>query len=131
MSNKQEYTCIIQPAMERTTTPKSLNDQILAGQNKGYNDYTIDVSGSIRTFPNISVPISAIIDFYKSRGKNIDFIFSKERNSYLQHTMFHSPKIVEENIGSSEMNFPLDKVWRFGTSEGVNALVDSFIRSVI
>jgi len=116
--------------MDSKAAPKYVNDNILAGKRKRYVEFTIDLQETSRTYPNICVPIAATIDYYKNSGIDFKFIHDQERNSYLQHTMFYEPCVVEDLIGVSEINYPLDKVWRFGTAEGVNALVNAFIKTV-
>ena len=124
------YYYEIQPFMEKISTPKYLNKQILIGQNKGYSNFRINLTKAERTYPNICVPIAGAIDFYRTRRVNFDFVVEEKKNSYLQHTSFHTPLIVEDLIGKRELSSPLDKVWRFSTSEGVCKLVDAYVSAI-
>ena len=124
------YSYKISPMMERTTAPKYFNDTVLAGRNQGYIDFAISLEGNMRTYPNICVPISAMIDYYNTKELSFSFQFSPEKADYIQHTSFHNPKEIELFIGSPELNFPLDKVWKFSSSEGVNALATAYINTI-
>ncbi|MCL1807712.1 MAG: hypothetical protein FWG31_08430, partial [Oscillospiraceae bacterium] len=123
-------TYTIKPWMDMITAPKHLNNKIYVEKANGINHFTIDLRDSLRTYPNICVPIAAIIDYYKTTGTEFTFLHQQEKKDYIQHTMLHTPLIAEEQMESSEINFPLDKVWRFGTSEGIGALVNAFIRVI-
>ena len=123
-----EYT--IKPYMDAITAPKYVNDHILMEKSKGMDHFVIDLRDCTRTYPNICVPVAAIIDFYTGSGTNFSFLHQTERRDYLEHTMLHDPLVVEDRLGGNEINYPLDKVWRFGTSEGIGALVGAFIKAL-
>ncbi len=128
MSAETKY--IIQPIMSRVTASKHLNDQILTGINKGYNEFKIIIQENSKTYPNICVPIAATIDYYKEMGMDFEIIHECVYRDYIKHTSFDHPCIVEENINCTDLLYPLDKVWCFSTSEGVNSLVTAYINAI-
>ena len=77
-----------------------------------------------RIYPNVCAPIAGIIDYYKGLGMKINV--SSKPKSYAFHTKFWNPHKVE-STANSDICYPLDKVWTFETSEGVNKLVNALI----
>lgn len=124
----KEYRYRIDLKVERRSSAKYLNDHILAGKNKGYTEFLIAVSDS-KTYSNICAPIAGILDHYKNAG--FDFKIEYENSqSYAAHTKFDSPQEVEAYVETIELKYPFNKVWKFSTSEGVNALVSAYILAV-
>ena len=74
----------------------------------------------MRTYPDICAPLSALIDEYKDRGYKFTFNFPG-KNNYVEHTCISKPLQVEKmiNSNSSELAFPLDKIWKYNSAEGV------------
>lgn len=130
MSNVTITKYEIKPNLNKITAVKFLNDCILTGQRKGYNDFRIILSTNQRTYPNICAPIAGIINYYEEKGFNFDFYYESSYYDYLKHTLFDKPLEAEKNTNSIEMAYPLDKVWKYETSQGVNALVTAYITSV-
>lgn len=124
-----EHTHTIKLYIDTVTAPKYLNTEILKASGDGLHNFKIDLHGD-SSYPNICVPAAATIDFYKTRGMNFDFVIEQERSNYIQLTKFYAPQVVEEYIGRHEMSYPLDRVWRFSSSEGVHALVNAFIMAI-
>lgn len=128
MTTETKY--IIKPIMSRIRASKYLNDQILTGINKGYYDFKIIIQENSKTYPNICVPIAGTINFYREKGLSFEISHEATYQDYLRHTTFDSPLIVEENLNGLELLYPLDKVWCYSTSEGVNSLVTAYINTV-
>lgn len=124
------YKFPINPYMSTITAPEYVNRQIREGKDRGYYDFLIDLEDDIRTFPNICVPIAALIDYYRTNEDlTFDFKFRQGR-SYSELTAIHCPIVIEDNLCATELNNPLDRVWRFGTPEGIGTLVDRFAQYV-
>ena len=119
----------IEPNLSRVTAVKSLNDSILAGRNKGFEDFKIILSNQ-PTYPNICAPIAGVVNFYKNHGCTFEYENKSSFYNYVQHTSLTKPLEAEKNIDTVEMKYPLDKVWMYSTSQGVNALVSAFIKTV-
>lgn len=116
----------INPEFSRIQTPKFVNDMILCNINRGFSEFNILVPVDAKTYPNIAVPVAGIIDYYRNQGNEFHFIYSDQKD-YIHHIRLENPFSAEEFIDKLEMNYPFDKVWKFETSEGVNALVTSCI----
>ena len=82
------------------------------------NEIKIVVPKSAKTYPSICTPLAAIIDEYKDKGYRFNFNY-KGINNYIKHTRVSNPLSVEEMLDSSELAFPLDKVWKYNSAEGV------------
>lgn len=93
---------------------------------KGICDFEIVAPEKTKVYPNICAPLAGIFDWYSGKKINFNFIFLGE-NNYVRHTCINRPYIVEELLESPELKFPLDKVWKYSTPEGVNALVTAII----
>lgn len=84
---------------------------------------------NIRTYPNVCVPLAAMMDWYKTKGYEFQFQFYGT-NNYVEHTCLNEPLQVETLINSTEMLFPLDKVWKYSSAEGENALVTAIVNAI-
>lgn len=114
---------------DKTNAPrKCINRLEKCIQEKIY-DIDIVAPKDTKTYPNICVPLAGIFEWYKSRGINFNYIFIGD-NNYVRHTSMNMPLVVEELLDSSEIKFSLDKVWKYSTSEGVNALVSGIINAI-
>ena len=82
------------------------------------NEIKIVVPKSAKTYPSICTPLAAIIDEYKDKGYRFNFNY-KGINNYIKHTRVSNPLSVEEMLDSSELAFPLDKVWKYNSAEGI------------
>ncbi|MCB5502929.1 MULTISPECIES: STAS-like domain-containing protein [Dorea] len=85
----------------------------------------------MRTYPDICAPLSALIDEYKDRGYKFTFNFPG-KNNYVEHTCISKPLQVEKmiNSNSSELAFPLDKIWKYNSAEGVGKLVTAYVQAI-
>ena len=86
----------------------------------------------MRTYPDICAPLSALIDEYKDRGYKFTFNFPG-KNNYVEHTCISKPLQVEKmiNSNSSELAFPLDKIWKYNSAEGVVSLKRLLNQSIL
>ena len=122
------YTQQITVNIRKLSAVKSLNDQILSGKRAGCSDFCVHIAGE-QTYANICAPIAGVLAYYRSQGLNIQVIYDPPQ-SYARQTRFDAPAEAEDLIEHSSMSNPFDKVWRFRTSEEINALVNAFILSV-
>lgn len=77
-------------------------------------------------YPDCTVPIAGIIDYYRNNNKIIKCDYKKE--SYLAKTNFNQPYKVNEHMDS--LAFPFSKVWLFQDFEEVSLLVDAFLKEI-
>lgn len=109
------YSYVITLDVGRKAVVKTFNDQILAGMNKGFNDFLVKVRSG-RTYSNVCAPIAGVLDYY--RDKDIRFEFEYDNNNkYIEHTKLSAPLIAEDYIEKGTINNPLDVVWKFSSSE--------------
>jgi hypothetical protein len=80
-------------------------------------------------FPNICVPIAAIIDYFRNRGLDIECAWADDR-TFLAKSHTHDPYVTADFAGSPCIKDPFNKVWRFSSSDDINLLVDSSIREL-
>lgn len=83
----------------------------------------------MKTYPDICAPLAVLIDEYKDRGYEFVFGFPG-RNNYVKHTCISQPLQIEEMVNSSELAFPLDKVWKYNSAEGVGKLVTAYVEAI-
>lgn len=93
----------------------------------GYSEVLIDCSDVGRAFPNVIVPVTGIIDFYRDT-EHVEFAFP-QLPDFLSRSHFAQPM----NIAASEKTLrsnPLNKVWKFQTAEDVNDLGNEFVKAI-
>ena len=95
----------------------------------GENTFQIIAPNHVRTYPNVCVPLAALMDWYKSRGYDFKCKFLGT-NNYVGHTCLNNPLQVENMMGSADLLFPLDKVWKYNSAEGESALVTAIVNAV-
>ncbi|MDD3172746.1 MAG: DUF4325 domain-containing protein [Herbinix sp.] len=120
----------IKLSMDNMNTPKHFNDSILSGIRKGYTDFNVFINDKQKTYPNICVPVAGITEYYRNLNLNITFTFPPNELDYIKHTAFGKPYIIEDDVQITDLRYPLDKVWKFSTSEGVNAIVTAITNSI-
>lgn len=96
---------------------------------KGEKEFNIVATKKVKTYPNVCVPLAALMEWYKEEGLVFKCFFPGE-NNYVKHTRLDKPLQVENMMTSSELAFPLDKVWKYCSAEGENALVTSFVNAI-
>lgn len=127
MNEKKEFN--ISLSLDRHTAVKALNDQILAGIRQGYNAFNISVKKTA-TYSNVCAPVAGILDYYKRQGCIFTLYYEESPYIYASHTQIDAPKVAEDFINTVELNYPFDKVWIYSSTEGVNALVNSYIKAL-
>lgn len=111
--------------LSKMTSVKLLNSSIMSIKRKKYKKVCVNVKGK-QTYSNICAPIAGIFDFYRKQG--ISFIVNYESpQCYAKKTNFEKAYEVEQTLNSYVMHNPFDKVWRFNSSEEVDALVNAYI----
>lgn len=109
------------------SSPKKLNNGIWNRLLSKNSDIKIEIDSTLITYPNICLPIAGVLDYY---GKNAKLTISdKHDNGYITHTCYQNPYIAEQT-SPDVLGYPLDKVWKFSTPEGVNILTDAIIDKV-
>lgn len=92
-------------------------------EKKGFSEFVLDFSGVEAVFPNVSVPISGIIEKLIDKGKSVSFV---NDNKNIKMTRMLSPVFYDEAT-DYEKSHILNKVWKFSSSEEVGKLVYAFM----
>lgn len=95
----------------------------------GEKTFEIVAPDHVRTYPNVCVPLAALMDWYKSKGYEFICRFLGTSN-YVEHTSLNEPLQVENMMGATDLLFPLDKVWKYSSAEGENAIVTAIVNAV-
>ena len=104
---------------------------------KGWQEIWIEFDPDLPGYPNICAPIAGLLDHYRDEGVSVECCWkgvdraNGQRKTYLQHTMFDSPKTVREHIENGGLVRPLDVVWKYSDSVEVNALVNSVVQEML
>jgi len=77
-------------------------------------------------FPNVSVPISGIIENMSLRGINFEFYYLTE---YLKEISVKTPLRIQENKELAK-RASLDKIWRFDSADDIYLLINSFVNEL-
>ena len=111
----------------RLDHPKVVSNFIKAikyGQHNQINEFKLDFSAIKRVYPNSSVPIAGIIDFYRS---NFEIIFSRtDKLQIVTATHILDPMHVDKYPELLKLNV-LSRVWVFKNSAEIALLVNTFI----
>ena len=94
--------------------------------NLGYKDIIVK-SSATSVFPNACVPISGIINHYKSQG--IDFLFEIDSSNYLVKCGLISPFVKSRDELHAE-HLPFDKIFLYESSGQVADITQAFIDSI-
>lgn len=97
------------------------------GLNAGFEDFVIDFTKVNSVFPNVAVPISGLMEYYKNE-KNIDF-HSIDNPNQIERSRIFDPVSAKNEIGEFYRD-PLNKVWRFDNYDQVYQLVNSFLEEL-
>lgn len=107
----------------------SLDKVVSEFANKGEKDFLIVAPQKTKTYPDVCVPLAALMEWYKEEGITFTYSFPGVTN-YVKHTCINAPLQAEEFMNLPDIKFPLDKVWKYNTAEGENALVTAFINAI-
>ncbi len=94
---------------------------------EGYQEVKIKWLGE-KVFPNACVPISGIIQYYKTVRK-IKFCFEISPDNYLFQCGFAEPIYEEKEALEKERN-PFDKIYRYNEYGQVAALTQAYINAI-
>ena len=90
-------------------TLRQFVDQMTKCEINGEKQIKIVAPVRMKTYPDICVPLTVLIDGYRDKGFEFEFVFPGD-NNYVKHTSISNPLQVEEMFDSPELKFPLDKV---------------------
>ena len=110
-------------------TLRQFVDQMTKCEINGEKQIKIVAPVRMKTYPDICVPLTVLIDGYRDKGFEFEFVFPGD-NNYVKHTSISNPLQVEEMFDSPELKFPLDKVWKYNSAEGVGKLVTEYIQAI-
>ncbi len=97
----------------------------LRAKKQGYSTIIIDCSEAVSAFPNVVVPISAVLEFYRRQQRtDIEVV---GLSNYVQMTRFNAPLTVAD---VSTQNSFLDRVWAFSDFEQVGQLVNGIVHDL-
>ena len=82
-----------------------------------------ECSSALPAFPNICVPVAAVIQNYQSDQFHITCDWDN-CGSYISSTQTSSPLLITENVDKVKKR-PLDIVWKFESSDEVKLFVDA------
>ena len=113
----------------RESAPQACIERLESLMQEGIFEVEIFAPERVTVYSDICAPLAGIFEWYAKKKIRFKFTFPGE-NNYVRHTSIQKPYVVEELLDSSELKFPLDKVWKYSTPEGVNALVTSIINAL-
>lgn len=114
--------------MDSPKAVKTLNDNILAGKRKGFTDFELVVKNE-KTYSNVCAPVAGVLDYYREQNYEFNVIY-ENKESYVELTHFESPLIVESILLQGAIISPFNKVWKFTSPDGINALVSAFVLAI-
>ncbi len=94
---------------------------------EGYQDVTVKWLGE-KVFPNACVPISGIIQYYKTARK-MEFHFEILPDNYLYQCGFTEPIYEDKETLEKERN-PFGKIYRYNETGQVAALTQAYINAI-
>lgn len=124
MQNKRMYV-----EWEHVKAPRKCISRLDKYIKENIKTVNILAPSDVTTYPNVCVPLAGIFEWYAQKGIQFNYLFPGE-NNYVRHTSFNRPLIVEELLDKPDLKFSLDKVWKYKTPEGVNALVTALVNSI-
>ena len=92
---------------------------------QGYHDLVLDCSKAESAFPNVLVPLAAMMAFYRTRYETDMQVVGL--TDYLKQTRFHAPWVSAE--ATDKISF-LDRVWAFSHFEHVGQLVNGIVHDL-
>lgn len=113
-------------SLKKTSTVKFLNDSILYGIKKGFEEFNLVVKDD-NTFSNICAPVAALMQYYNNEKKIKFNVNYSDYDGYIKHTHIDDPLVVNEYTEKGEIHNPFDKVWVFSSDTEINTLVNNFL----
>lgn len=99
---------------------------IYFGGRAGFVDYKLDFSSTNVAFPNASVPIAGLIDYYKKEGIQFEVI---GQGDIVTAISLLNPINISSQADLKNIN-PLNKIFRFSDSDHVFWLVNAFLEEL-
>lgn len=109
--------------------PKNVSDFINAvhfGKKAGFEEFNVDFSKTRTAFPNASVPIAGLIDFYNYNGVPIREV---GRSSIVNAIHLLDPILIKSQNDLSSIN-SLNKIFKFTDSNHVFWLVNAMLEEL-
>lgn len=94
--------------------------------NAGFEEIILDFKNVITVYPNASVPIAGIIDYYRDHGK--EFI-RVDNSAVINNTRLFSPLNISDNEDLLQYNC-LHKTWKFRSYDEVYLLVENYLKEL-
>ena len=98
-----------------------------ARRTAGYKNYKLLIDSRGATYPNICVPLAAVIEHFKTKGFSFEVVDIAPTNGYVNQTHFDNPFSPAEKNPSVA---PFDVVWRFSSSEDIEKISSSVIETI-
>ena len=92
---------------------------------QGYEDVSIRIRDVGSCFPNVEVPIAAVVDYYKQRGVN--FLIDEDRRAPI-HFAFEPFSLGDPGVPVGVD--PISRIWRF-TEHSATPIADAISRSLL
>ena len=108
------------------THPKEVSEFIKAiyfGRKAGFDDFELDFSNTETAFPNASVPLAGLLEYYKNNGIGFTIL---ETRDIVRTTRLLTPITLSNEIDLAGINV-LNKVFKFYNSDHVFWLVNAFL----
>jgi hypothetical protein len=108
------------------THPKDVSEFVKAiyiGQKAGFSDFRLDFSKTESAFPNASVPIAGLLEYYKNNEINFDIL---DASDIVRATKLLSPIELFNEADLEGINV-LNKIFKFYYSDHVFWLVNAFL----
>lgn len=103
-----------------------LNMRLFHEIDRGWQEFNVSSNSDTSIWPNVCVPVAAVIEHYRDMDIDIECSWDKE-NSYLSSTQTHKPWLVSEHLDFTKKKCknPLSTVWKYVNSDEVQILVNS------
>ncbi len=101
-------------------------ESLKCGIKKGFSSFYLDFSSTDVAFPNASVPIAGIIDFYSKNGINFEVA---KMSSLIDAINLLNPILVESETDLLRIN-PLNKIFKYSDSNHVYSLINVFLEEL-
>ena len=115
---ERELDVISIHSLDKSKVVSRFIDEIKKGSKAGFDNFQIDMTQLKGFFPNVIVPLSGIIKFYKSQGIEFEF---ESMHPALSKTNFSNPS----HYTATEPNI-LNRVWEFTNAGEVGNIVDAY-----
>ena len=115
---ERELDVISIHSLDKSKVVSRFIDEIKKGSKAGFDNFQIDMTQLKGFFPNVIVPLSGIIKFYKSQGIEFEF---ESMHPALSKTNFSNPSHY-----TATEPYILNRVWEFTNAGEVGNIVDAY-----